>query len=97
MSGSLQLFYYDIGDDALRTFGDSDYEVWTVVAQADLPKLAFALLAEKYAGRADALTDFQAFSQAHDTPIGGGSWPDRGRLKRCARRLKLPRPSSPRL
>jgi hypothetical protein len=52
--GSLQLFYYDIGEDSRRAFGDSDYEAWTTVPACELPKLALALLAEKYAGRHDA-------------------------------------------
>lgn len=38
--GSLQLFYYDIGEDARRSFGDSDYESWITSPAAELPRLA---------------------------------------------------------
>ena len=67
--GSLQLFYYDIGEDSRRAFGDSDYEAWTTVPACELPKLALALLAEKYAGRHDARSDFASFCEAK------GEWP----------------------
>ncbi|HEX8239183.1 MAG TPA: hypothetical protein VF574_05515 [Allosphingosinicella sp.] len=72
--GSLQLFYYDIGEDSRRTFGDSDYEAWTTVPASELPKLALALLAEKYAGRHDALSDFAGFCEAKGIAHEGGVW-----------------------
>lgn len=72
--GSLQLFYYDIGEDARRAFGDSDYESWITVPAAELPKLALALLAEKYAGRHDARSAFAAFCEAEGIGHEGGSW-----------------------
>ena len=72
--GSLQLFYYDIGEDARRTFGDSDYEAWTTIPAAELPKLAMALLAEKYTGRHDALSDFASFCEARGIVHEGGVW-----------------------
>ena len=72
--GSLRLFYYDIGDDARRVFGDSDYEAWASVPPTELSKLAFVLLAEKYRGRADALSDFRTFCEQHEIPVAGGSW-----------------------
>lgn len=62
--GSVQVFYYDIGEDCRRLYGDSDYESWVKVQPGELAKLAFALLAEKYAGRHDAVSDFEAFCTA---------------------------------
>ena len=72
--GSLQLFYYDIGEDARRTFGDSDYESWITVPPAELPRLALALLAEKYTGRPDARSDFATFCETRGIGHDGGSW-----------------------
>ena len=72
--GSLQLFYYDIGEDARRAFGDSDYEAWITIPAAELPKLAMALLAEKYAGRHDARSDFASFCERRGIEHEGGIW-----------------------
>ncbi|HEU0099174.1 MAG TPA: hypothetical protein VFQ67_10410 [Allosphingosinicella sp.] len=72
--GSLQLFYYDIGEDARRTFGDSDYEAWITVPAGELGKLAMALLAEKYTGRHDARSDFASFCEAKGIVHDGGIW-----------------------
>lgn len=72
--GSLQLFYYDIGEDARRTFGDSDYEAWITIPPAEIPRLALALLADKYAGRHDARSDFAAYCEAKGIAFEGGSW-----------------------
>lgn len=72
--GSLQLFYYDIGEAARRMFGDSDYEAWLTVPAMDLPKLAFALLAEKYGGRADAMSELRTFCEANAIAHDSGVW-----------------------
>ena len=72
--GSLQLFYYDIGEDARRSFGDSDYEAWITIPASGIPKLALALLADKYAGRHDALSDFGKYCETRGIANEGGSW-----------------------
>lgn len=72
--GSLQLFYYDIGECARRMFGDSDYEAWLTIPPTEISKLALALLAEKYRGRLDALSDLAAFCAAHEIPNDRGVW-----------------------
>lgn len=72
--GSLQLFCYDIGEDCRRAFGDSDYEAWITVPASEIPKLALALLAEKYAGRHDARSDFAGFCESKGIAHDGGSW-----------------------
>ena len=72
--GGLQLFYYDIGEDSRRTFGDSDYEAWITVPPSELPKLALALLAEKYAGRHDARSDFATWCESKGIAHDGGTW-----------------------
>lgn len=72
--GSVQVFYYDIGEDCRRMYGDSDYEAWVRIAPAELAKLAFALLADKYAGRYDAVSDFEAFCKARGIEHDYGIW-----------------------
>jgi len=73
-SGDLEVFYHDVGAAAQRTFGDSDYEAWLRVGAGDLGKLAFALMAEKFAGRADALSAARAFCEAHGIAFEAGVW-----------------------
>ncbi|MBU6371478.1 MAG: hypothetical protein KJS97_02025 [Alphaproteobacteria bacterium] len=70
--GAVQVFHYDIGSRALALHGDSDYEAWATVAPENVAKLAFALLAEKFAGRSDALTAMQKFCADHDIPVTVG-------------------------
>jgi len=70
--GSLQIFYYDIGDRPMAMYGDSDYEAWATVAPAYIARLAFALLAEKFAGRTDALSELVKFCREHDIPVDVG-------------------------
>lgn len=72
--GSLQIFYYDIGEDCRRMYGDSDYEAWVKVAPGELAKLAFALLADKYAGRHDAMSDFEKFCRAGGIEFNREVW-----------------------
>lgn len=72
--GSLQLFYHDIGEDARRSFGDGDYESWITIPAAEIPNLAFALMAEKYEGRYDARSDFATFCEKWGVKHEGWSW-----------------------
>lgn len=73
-NGAVRVFYYDIGPRALAAHGDSDYEAWATVAPENLSKLAFALLAEKFAGRHDALTAMMKFCADHGVPVDFGLW-----------------------
>lgn len=73
-SGDLELFYHDTGPAAQRTFGDGDYEAWLRISASDLGRLAFALLAEKYAGAPDALSAMREFCAAKAIPFEAGSW-----------------------
>ncbi|MBU6472369.1 MAG: hypothetical protein KGQ94_06905, partial [Alphaproteobacteria bacterium] len=57
--GGLKLETQDIGSGP-GIWGDGDeYEFWVSVAPAALPKLAFELLREKFAGRLDAVDAFR--------------------------------------
>lgn len=73
-NGAVQVFYYDIGPRALAAHGDSDYEAWAKVAPENIGKLAFALLAEKFAGRHDALTAMVKFCADHRVPVDFGAY-----------------------
>lgn len=72
--GSIQLFYYDIGDDARRIYGDADYEAWVKIKPDQLPKLAFALLAEKLDGRPRAVSELRSFCAKYDVEFDDGVW-----------------------
>jgi len=72
--GGLQLFYHDIGEEARRSFGDSDYEAWATVPAVEVPKLAFALLAERWRGDPRALSAFRDFCRERAIAAESGSW-----------------------
>jgi hypothetical protein len=64
--GSVRLDAQDMGKQVEDVWGDSDYEFWVDVPATALPKLAFALLREKYAGRSGAVDEFRAFCKRED-------------------------------
>ena len=72
--GVITMDAQDIGPTVSKIWGDDDYEFWTSVAPASLPKLAFELLREKFAGRLDAVDAFRAWCKAHDVEHEFGSW-----------------------
>jgi len=72
--GDLELYYHDVGAAAQRTFGDGDYEAWLRIASDVVGKLAFALLAEKFEGKPDALSALKAFCAARGIPFQAGVW-----------------------
>jgi hypothetical protein len=57
--GSIVLEGQDMGPAVEQVWGDTDYEYWVRVAPPALPKLAFELLAEKFAGQLDAVQAFR--------------------------------------
>lgn len=59
--GSVCLDTQDMGKLVEEIWGDSDYEFSVDVPAGALPKLVFALLKEKYLGRAGAVDEFQDF------------------------------------
>src|SRR5579863_7521895 len=56
--GSIRIDAQDMGKRVEEIWGDSDYEFWVDVPASALRKLVFALLREKYAGRAGAVDEF---------------------------------------
>jgi hypothetical protein len=71
--GAVTMDAQDMGPSVSQIWGDDDYEFWVRVAPAALPKLAFALLREKYAGRLDAVGALRDWCKAHDIEHEFGS------------------------
>ena len=72
--GVITMDAQDMGPTVSKIWGDDDYEFWTRVEPASLPKLAFELLREKFAGRLDAVAAFRDWCKAHDIEHEFGSW-----------------------
>jgi hypothetical protein len=72
--GIITMDAQDMGPTVSKIWGDDDYEFWVRVAPASLPKLAFELLSEKFAGRLDAVDAFRDWCKAHDIEHEFGSW-----------------------
>jgi hypothetical protein len=72
----LRLHSHDISRIAEQVFGrDGEYEFWLDIKAADLPRLAAALLAEKYAGNLQATDELRAFCDRQQIPASWSSWP----------------------
>jgi hypothetical protein len=63
--GTVALEGQDMGPAVETVWGDTDYEYWVYVAPPSLPKLAFELLREKFAGRLDAVAAFRDWCRTH--------------------------------
>jgi len=59
--GSIKMTAQDVGKVVEDVWGDSDYEFFLDVPATALRKLVFALLSERYAGRARAVDEFRTF------------------------------------
>ncbi len=72
--GSVRFDAQDMGKQVEEVWGDSDYEFWVDVPATALRKLVFALLREKYAGRARAVDEFTAFCKREEIEHKWDSW-----------------------
>ncbi len=72
--GVIYLEGQDIGPIVKQVFNDSDYEYWVRVEPQALPKLAFELLREKFAGRLDAVEAFRDWCRAHNVEHEFGNY-----------------------
>jgi hypothetical protein len=72
--GVITMDAQDMGPTVSKIWGDDDYEFWTRVEPASLPKLALELLREKFAGRLDAVDALRDWCKAHDIEHEFGSW-----------------------
>jgi hypothetical protein len=73
-TGAVRIDAQDMGKNVEEIWGDSDYEFWVDVPEAELQKLLFALLKEKYLGRVGAVDEFQKFCQENSIGSEWGSW-----------------------
>jgi hypothetical protein len=72
--GSVLMETQDMGEYVERIWGDSDYEFWMDVPAGALPKLVFALLRDRYAGRAGAVDEFRNFCKQETIDHKWDSW-----------------------
>ncbi len=72
--GTVTMDAQDMGPSVEKIWGDSDYEFWIRVAPAALPKLAYELLYEKFAGQLGAVDAFRDWCKAHGVEHEFGSW-----------------------
>jgi hypothetical protein len=64
--GALRLHAYDMSAPSPAADGREQYELWVTVPAAEVPKLAFLLLKERYAGRLQGVTEFRDFCKANE-------------------------------
>jgi hypothetical protein len=72
--GAIKMDAQDMGPIVEEIWGDSDYEFWVHIAPAALPKLAFELLREKFAGQLGAVDALRDWCKAHAIEHEFGSW-----------------------
>ena len=74
VDGSLRLDAQDMGKFVEQVWRDDDYEFWVDVPATAMRKLVFALLRDRYAGRADAVDEFRAFCETEGIEHQWMSW-----------------------
>ncbi len=72
--GSVFMETQDMGEHVERIWGDSDYEFWIDVPAGALTRLVFALLRDRYAGRAGAVDEFRDFCKKQQVDHKWDSW-----------------------
>lgn len=72
--GAIRLHAYDKGATAALTFGRDEYEFWVTVPPGEVAKLARVLLAEKYRGRMQAVTEFRDFCKQNEIVNAFDTW-----------------------
>lgn len=61
--GGLQLNAIETGPEVQNFWGTENYEYWVNIPLAELGKLAFHLLRERYAGQSEAAEELRAFCE----------------------------------
>lgn len=72
--GAITMDAQDIGPSIAAVAGDDEYEFWVTIASTELPKLAFELLREKFAGQLDAVDAFRDWCKVHGVEHRFGNW-----------------------
>lgn len=70
--GGIDLSGQDMGPTVRRTWGDTDFEYGVRIAPADVPRLAFALIAEHYRGELGAVQKISELAERHG--ISAEAW-----------------------
>ena len=73
-SGTLDVSGHDTGPSVRRTWGDNVFECGVEFAAADLPRLAFALIAEHYTGDLDAVRKIARLAKRHGIETETWDW-----------------------
>lgn len=72
--GAIRMDAQDIGPSVASVWGDDEYEFWVRVEPGALPKLAFELLREKFAGDTGAVGAFRDWCKARAIAHKFDSW-----------------------
>jgi hypothetical protein len=72
--GRIKMDAQDIGPASKRMWGSDDYEFWVHVPRAEVSKLAFELLREKFSGQLNAVHAFRDWCEAHEVKHQFDSW-----------------------
>jgi hypothetical protein len=72
--GAIKMDAQDIGPAVKSIWGEDEYEFWVCVPPASLPKLAFELLREKFAGQLGAVDALRDWCKTHGVQHEFGSW-----------------------
>src|SRR3954453_22018744 len=72
--GQIKLKSQDMGTTVREFWGVDEYEYGVRVSPSQLPKLVWALLRERYAGRSGAVDEFTEFCKKEGIEHGWDSW-----------------------
>ncbi|EPE61531.1 hypothetical protein L479_02075 [Exiguobacterium sp. S17] len=70
--GGIELSGQDTGPTVRQTWGDADFEYGVRIAPEDVPRLAFALVAEHYRGELGAVQKISELAERHG--ISAETW-----------------------
>ena len=73
--GEVKMESQDMGKTVQEFWGSDEYEYGVLVAANQLPKLVFALLRDRYAGRCGAVDEFTELCKKEGIEHGWDSWP----------------------
>jgi hypothetical protein len=72
--GGLEIRRHEMGSDERDAWGLDDHEASLRLSTGAVARLAFALLAERYAGRADTLEAVKAFCEDQGVAAAHAVW-----------------------
>jgi hypothetical protein len=72
--GGLEILHREMGASDRAVWGEDDHEATLNIAPSDVAAFALALLSQRYAGRADALTALRDLCEDHGVPVAYANW-----------------------